>query len=154
MQGSVFLEHLKKIGTLGHFCLLLHYLTPMNDIQLHQLHVVQTLEQKLSNGVRIFYNTYTWVIDGCEQEVLASRNCMVDMKFYSQKKKKPTVNIYAIISPRGCFFYLSPSFPGSVNNYDIVKVQVKVKRVSESQTHLIKSRLKSSLFRPRVMMEV
>jgi hypothetical protein len=60
-------------------------------------------------------------IDGSEQEVLASGTYILDTKFYSQKKKKPTINICVVISLGGRVLYLSPSFPGSVNDREIVK---------------------------------
>ena len=57
--------------------------------------------------------------NGSEQEILASGNCILDTKFYSEKKKKPTNNICVIISLGGRVLHLAPSFPGSVNDREI-----------------------------------
>ena len=51
----------------------------------------------------------------------SSGNDIENKRIYSQKKKKPTINTLAVISPSGRILYLSPSYPGSVNDREIVE---------------------------------
>jgi hypothetical protein len=69
-------------------------------------------EERLKASCKIFYTTYTFVIDGSEQEVMGSDDPMIDTLFYSQKKGKHTITILLIMDLQGCIIWLSASFPG------------------------------------------
>jgi len=75
---------------------------------------MKSLAYRLQHGVQLFNTIYTWVIDGSEQEVLASGDLTQDTLFYSEKKKKPTINIVAIMSLNFKILYLCPSEPCSI----------------------------------------
>jgi hypothetical protein len=71
-----------------------------------------TFDERILHAVRIFYTTYTWLIDGSEQPVMGSDNPMTDTAFYSQKKGKPTISILLIMDLGGRILFLSYSFGG------------------------------------------
>jgi hypothetical protein len=82
---------------------------------------LQTLEWRLRHSCKILHSMYTFVLDGSEQPATGSANPILDTSFYSAKKKKHTVNILVVASLNKKILYISPSYPGSVNDIEIVR---------------------------------
>lgn len=83
---------------------------------------LQTLEWRLENSITFGYGIYTFLIDGAEQPVTGSENILLDTKFYSVKKGKHTINTILVVSiTKKKILYISPSFPGSINDNEITK---------------------------------
>lgn len=80
-----------------------------------------TAEWRLKNSKEL-YSIFTYVLDGSEQPVLASDSPQIDLEYYSVKKKKHTINTIVMINVRTRrIIYVSPSYPGSYNDSDILK---------------------------------
>ena len=81
----------------------------------------RSLQWRLDRSVEYLSQCFTFAIDGSEQPVLHSANSLIDTLFYSVKKKKHTVNIVVICSLADMkVLWMSPSFPGSFNDPQIV----------------------------------
>jgi len=91
------------------------------DVFLASFVTLQTLEWRLRHSCKILHSMYTFVLDGSEQPATGSANPILDTSFYSAKKKKHTVNILVVASLNKKILYISPSYPGSVNDIEIVR---------------------------------
>lgn len=87
----------------------------------HKL-TLKTLDWRLKHSIQIFHTTYTFIIDGTEQQVCSSTDPTADLEFYSPKKSKPTINILLVVSALDKkILYLSDSRPGSNNDPILLK---------------------------------
>ncbi len=81
-----------------------------------------TLQWRLQNGCTFFHTIYTFIIDGAEQFCTSSNSLTLDTLFYSTKKGHHSINILIIICPKTKkFLWISPAFPGSFNDDQIVQ---------------------------------
>lgn len=62
----------------------------------------------------------TFVLDGSEQPVQCAGNAVQDSRFYSAKKGQHSINTLLVMAPTGRVLYVSPAFPGSVQDTEIV----------------------------------
>lgn len=74
------------------------------------------------NGEKQMGSHYlTWIVDGSEQSIVSPCDSVKNTRFYSVKKGKCTVNILIIINIQTKqILYLSPSYPGSINDGEII----------------------------------
>jgi hypothetical protein len=74
------------------------------------------------HGIYLFNHLYTFIVDGSEQRVRTSSNPIREEQFFSAKKGTHSINILcAITADAKRVLYLSPSFPGSVSDIEIVR---------------------------------
>ena len=85
---------------------------------------LETLEERLSHSEVLFDQVYTFIVDGSEQPINnSSKDTRLNAEFYSAKKKKATINILVVISTKDFkVLYISPSYPGSINDEEIVRL--------------------------------
>ncbi len=81
---------------------------------------IQTLEWRLKHSVKIFQNTYTFIVDGSEQFCFRPSNVFLDMKYISKKKKHHTINVVVVVSIDGKILYVADPRPGSINDPHVV----------------------------------
>ncbi len=80
-------------------------------------------EWRLANSICILNDHFSFVTDGSEQGVTGSSSPILDTLFYSNKKKKHTINtvvLINIITKR--IIWVSKSYPCSYNDLDIMKL--------------------------------
>jgi len=82
------------------------------------------MEKKKNGGVYLINNLVTFIIDGAEQQVSKSKFSVLDGRFYSVKKEKHTINIIVVVTVNGHIIHLSSSYPGSINDNEIVKTEM------------------------------
>jgi hypothetical protein len=81
-----------------------------------------SLQWRLKYGYTFFHTCYTYIIDGAEQRCYSSLSKVLDTLYYSTKKGHHSINILIIISPESHkILWISPAYPGSFNDEDIVK---------------------------------
>jgi hypothetical protein len=69
----------------------------------------------------IFNTWYIYIIDGAKQQYYYSSSKLLDILFYSTKKRQHSINILLTISPKTHkILWISPAFPGSFNDKQIV----------------------------------
>ena len=81
----------------------------------YRLPTIQLLpkEERLNQGIHIFFTLYTGATDGCEQEVLRpNNNLFLDSLFHSEKSGNHGINKVIIVSftPKK-IMWISPSYP-------------------------------------------
>ena len=82
---------------------------------------LQTLEWRLEHLMELFTQTYTFALDGSEQQVVVSNKGWLNTRFFSGKKGKCTINILLVVLTKGKrTLYLSPLCPGSSNDPEIL----------------------------------
>lgn len=114
LLGAMFQVPVRSANHIRHRivnCFYEHFKKELNDLE----------KQRIERGVVILDLLHTWVIDGSEQPVKKSSDPVTDTRFYSVKKSKHTINIVAVIAVDGFIMWLSRSYPGSVNDREIVK---------------------------------
>lgn len=83
---------------------------------------LKTYNWRIDNSCTFFHTQYTFIVDGSEQGVAKSKLPVQDGSFYSTKKCKHTINILLVVSVESRkLLYLSPSYPGSINDPKIVE---------------------------------
>jgi len=71
-----------------------------------------TSDWRLANSVIILGDVHSFVADGSEQPVNSSSNAVLDTLFFSQKKKKHTINIVVFINIiTRKIVYISQTYP-------------------------------------------
>jgi hypothetical protein len=81
---------------------------------------VRSLEYRLAHAKHYFYTLCTFGIDGSEQGIKGqSTNTFYNLKFYSTKKGKHTINVLVIVALNGKVLWVSKAFPGSWNDNQI-----------------------------------
>lgn len=92
--------------------------------------------QTREHHTTLFFGDYiSFILDGSEQPVHSSKDAIHDFNFYSVKKKRHTINTLVIISAKDRrILHISPSFPGSINDSDIVK-QTKQEWWNQLESH-------------------
>jgi len=94
--------------------------------------------------MRYFYDNITnthkpiiMCIDGSEQEVQKSEDKSLDEFHYSGKKAKHTLTILLACSPTGKIYYLSQSYPGSINDQTTFNLAQLHKKVPHDECMLL-----------------
>jgi hypothetical protein len=77
------------------------------------------------------------VIDGAEQEVLACSEKTVSKATFSGKKNYHTFTKLLVVSPKGKIYFVSRSFPGSMNDLNLMTLTENWKHLQVSTDEVI-----------------
>ncbi|KAG2382374.1 hypothetical protein C9374_005576 [Naegleria lovaniensis] len=88
-------------------------------IELKRYICMQTLQFRMDNSEEYFKHLITIIIDGSEQPAFCCDSAILDFEFYSAKKNQHSITILMAMTPSGHIGYLSPCFPGRVNDNEL-----------------------------------
>ncbi len=83
---------------------------------------IESPEWREDHSVYLLGNLVTFILDGSEQPTQKPRTALTERDFFSAKKGQHSINILLVISAKSKkILYISPSFPGSKNDNEIVR---------------------------------